>query len=353
MTSDHEYQVVDALQASQWDRELLEELSTGGVICAHVTIAIWENARDTLSNIGAWHQRFREHADLVGPGRTVEEIEQVARSGRTAIVLGFQNGSPFEDDFALVEIFHRLGVRIAQLTYNIQNHIASSCYEPNDSGLSRFGKSVVREMNRCGMVVDLSHVGNRSTLHAIDVSQRPVAITHANLASVYPAPRNKPDEVLRALTDNGGVLGCTPHPGLTNGKVALREWCEMVAEAVELMGIDHVGIGSDTADHWTHGGMTWIVRGRWWSQDESDYAPPEDPWDPDPVMRDERMNFPWPDFFGSPVDFPKLPPGLRDVGFSDEEIAKIMGGNWLRLFEDGFRPEGDVGSVSLAPTSTV
>lgn len=340
MPSDDRFQVVDALQVSQWDRELLEQFRPGGVICAHVTIAIWENARDTLSNIGEWRRRFRENADLIAPGRTVGEIEQIAESGRTAIVLGFQNGSPFEDDFTLVETFHQLGVRISQLTYNVQNHLASSCYEPFDGGLSRFGRSIVREMNRCGMIVDLSHVGERSSLEAIDVSERPVAITHANPDSVYPAQRNVSDELLRRLAEKGGVVGCTPHPGLTGGKsVSLREWCEMVARVVELIGIDHVALGSDMAQHWTHGKLTWAVRGRWWSEHEPDYDPPEDPWDPDPAVRDERMDFPWPDFFQSSADFPNIVPGLRDVGFGDGEIRKIMSENWLRLFSDGFRPQ--------------
>lgn len=174
------YRVVDALQVCGWNRQMFEELKLGGVICVHVTIVIWENARETLNCIGEWNRHFRKNADLIALARTAREIEQIAASGRAAIVFGFQNGSPFESDLQMVEVFHQLGVRIAQLTYNIQNHIGGSCWESIDPGLSRFGKSIVREMNRCGMLVDLSHCGERTAMDAIKLSQRPVSITHAN-----------------------------------------------------------------------------------------------------------------------------------------------------------------------------
>src|SRR5699024_9180684 len=147
---------------------------------------------------------------------------------------------------SLVSVFNRLGVKIMQLTYNNQNLIGSSCYEKNDTGLSRYGKLVVREMNRVGMLIDLSHVGDQTSLDAIRLSTRPVAITHANPRWLYPTKRNKSREVLTALRENGGVLGICAYPHLINGKeTTLDEFSDLIIQTVEFMGIDQVGIGTD------------------------------------------------------------------------------------------------------------
>ena len=320
--------VIDALQYSNWDRETLEELRQGGLTCVHVTCAIWDDARTTLDNVGAWYRRLRDNSDLLMPVRDGTAIEAAKAQGRVGIVLGFQNASPIEDDLALVEVFHRLGVRIIQLTYNNQSLLGGGCYEPLDSGLSRFGRQVVREMNRVGMLVDLSHVGEQTCRDAIEASRRPVAITHANPATFHPHPRNKSDGVLRALSERSGVLGCTPYPHLTGSPdVTIDKWTEMIARAVDLMGIGAVGIGSDSSRKWPDDTLRWIRMGRW--THEVDYGagkPGQTSWSP------------WPNWFRTPADFPRLTAGLHDRGFSRDEVAAIMGGNWLRLFGEAFQP---------------
>jgi microsomal dipeptidase-like Zn-dependent dipeptidase len=320
--------VIDALQYSNWDREVLEELRTGGLTCVHVTCAIWEDGRAALDNVAAWYRRLREHEDLLTPVRSGEDIEAAKAAGRVGIVLGFQNASPFEDDLGLVEVFHRLGIRVVQLTYNNQSLVGGGCYEPQDSGLSRFGRQVIREMNRLGMLVDLSHVGERTCLNAIEASRRPVAITHANPATFHPHARNKSDAVLRALAERQGVLGCTPYPHLTGGEdLTLQTWTEMVARAVDLMGVEAVGIGSDSSRNWNDETLRWIRMGRW--THEPDFGagrPGQTGWSP------------WPAWFRTPADFPRLTAGLSERGFGRDEVAAIMGGNWLRVFRDSFRP---------------
>ena len=134
--------VIDALQASAWDRETLEELRAGGVTAVNVTLVYWEDARATLDRIGQWHRLFERHGDLVMPARSAQDIEQAKRSGKVAIVFGLQNCSPIEDDLALVQVFHELGVRIMQLTYNNQSLIGAGCYEKVDAGISRFDDGV-------------------------------------------------------------------------------------------------------------------------------------------------------------------------------------------------------------------
>lgn len=320
---------VDALQCSNWDRSLLEQWRAGNLACVHVTTSIWDGARETMRTLARWNRQFREDADIIAPARSVEDILEVASSGRTAVILGFQNTSPFEDDLGMVEIFHDLGIRVAQLTYNIANYVGSSCYEPVDGGLTRFGRNVIQEMNRVGMIVDLSHTGPTTSLQAIEASERPVMASHANAAAMWPHPRNLSDELLRVLAQHGGVLGCAPYPHLTGGdEVSGRQWAEGVAHAVEVMGIDHVAIGTDSSHHFSDDDLRFIREGYWTHEANYGAGSPDKPgW------------LPWPAFFKTPADFGNFDIVLNDVGFDATDRAKIMGGNLMRLYANGFAPE--------------
>ncbi len=145
-------------------------------------------------------------------GKTAADLKLARETGRTAIFFGSQNPSCIEDDIGLVEILHTLGLRFMQLTYNNQSLLATGCYEADDTGLTRMGREVVSEMNRVGLVVDMSHSAERSTLDAIDHSSRPIAVTHANPSFWHPALRNKSNDVLKALGDSGGMLGFSIYP---------------------------------------------------------------------------------------------------------------------------------------------
>jgi microsomal dipeptidase-like Zn-dependent dipeptidase len=238
-----------------------------------------------------------------------------------AVLLGFQNSSPFEQDYTLVEVFHRLGVRVAQLTYNIQNHLGGACYEPHDSGLTRFGTRIIEEMNRVGMLVDLSHVGDRTSLDAVASSSEPVAITHANPRWFMDTPRNKSDELIKAVTDRGGVIGVCFYPNVIGGKDAtLRSFCEMVVKLVDQVGSEQVAIGSDSARNWPSTYVEHLRDGRWKPREPAQWPQ-------------------WPEWFSSPKDFPRVFEGLSDAGLSDESIKNIAGENWLRLFEKVFTPD--------------
>lgn len=319
---------IDALQHSRWSRSLFEEWRTGGIDAVHVTCALWEDARTTLDALGRWNRRFREDGDLIVPAVTADDIEAAQASGRTAVILGFQTSSPLEDDLDLVEVFHRLGVRIIQLTYNSQSLIGAGCYEANDAGLTRFGREVVREMNRVGILIDLSHVGEQTSLDAIETSQRPVSITHANPRTFFDHVRNKRDHVLRALVERDGVLGCTIYPPLMGGKdVSLMDWTAMVARAVDLMGIDHVAIGSDASRDWDDEDLKWVRLGRW-THDESLGK----------TVSGSSSWPEWPPWFVTPADLPNIAVGLEQRGFATAEVDAIMGENWLRLFRASFRP---------------
>lgn len=214
--------VIDGLQYSNWSETIFRQMQRGGVIAVHATIAYHENFRETVTNIERWNRWFERFPGLIFHGRSAADLHRARRENRTAIFFGLQNPSAIEDDIGLVEICHMLGIRFMQLSYNNQSLLATGCYEAMDPGITRMGRQVIKEMNRVGLVVDMSHSAERSTLEAIEISERPIAITHANPKSWHPALRNKSDDVLRALAASGGMLGFRPLSAPPQGRLRLH-----------------------------------------------------------------------------------------------------------------------------------
>ncbi|MFW8596434.1 membrane dipeptidase [Cribrihabitans neustonicus] len=330
---------IDCLQYANWSEKIFRQMREGGVDAVHVTIAYHENFRETVLNIEAWNRRFEEFPELIFQGRTGDDVRRAKAEGRTAIFFGFQNPSPIEDDIGLVEIVHTLGARFMQLSYNNQSLLATGCYEAEDPGLTRMGREVIEEMNRVGLVVDMSHSAERSTLEAVELSARPIAITHANPASWAPALRNKSDTVIRALAETGGMLGFSLYPHHLKDKSActLESFCEMIARTADVAGTQSLGIGSDLCQDHPDSVVDWMRMGRWTKRvdyGEGSAAAP---------------GFPgMPTWFEDNRDFPNIEAGLRAVGFDAAEVAAIMGENWLRFFDESFGAAGEAGLRAVA-----
>ncbi len=322
---------IDGLQYANWSEKIFRQLREGGVDAVHVTIAYHESFRETVLNFERWNRWFELYPDLIMKGLWAKDIDQARATGRTAVFFGFQNPSPMEDDIGLIEILHTLGARFMQLTYNNQSLLATGCYEAEDGGLTRMGKEVIREMNRVGLVVDMSHSGDRSTIEAAEHSERPIAITHANPHAWQPALRNKRHEVIKAVVDKGGMLGFSLYPHHLKDKSActLQSFCEMIARAAETYGAEHLGIGSDLCQDQPDSVVEWMRVGRWTKQidyGEGSAAAPGFP--------------PMPGWFQDNRDFGTIEQGLRATGLSDEEVGGIMGKNWYRFFANNFGPQG-------------
>jgi len=320
---------IDGLQYANWSEKIFRQMREGGVDAVHVTIAYHENFRETVLNVEKWNRWFEQFPDLIFHGEWASDVEKARDTGRTAIFFGFQNPSPIEDDIGLVEVWHKLGARFMQLSYNNQSLLATGCYEAEDPGLTRMGMQVIKEMNRVGMVVDMSHSADRSTIEAAEVSERPITITHANLHSWQPALRNKRDDVVRAVTENGGMMGFSLYPHHLKDKSActLDSFCSMIAEAAERFGADHFGIGSDLCQDQPDSIVEWMRVGRWTKEIDYGEGSAQAPGFP-----------PMPDWFNDNRDFATIDAGLRAKGFSDAEVAGLMGGNWHRFFKDSFTP---------------
>lgn len=320
--------VIDALQYCNWSRRIFEEMRAGGVDAVHATIAYHEDLRETIDRIVGWNRRFALHRDLIAPARSVADIEAARASGRTAILFGAQNPLPIGSDLGLVEVLHTLGLRFLQLSYNNQSLLCSGWQETEDSGLTRFGRQVIGEMNRLGLVIDMSHAGERSTLEAIAASHRPVAVTHANPQWFRDTRRNVSDRVIRALAESDGMLGLSLYPHhLENGSACtLERFAAMAARLAGTLGPGRIGIGSDLCQDQPDSVVAWMRIGRWKFDG--------------PGNTDARATFPaQPGWFTSNRDFPRLRTGLRGAGFSETEVDGILGENWLRFMRSAFAPE--------------
>ena len=319
---------IDGLQYANWSGKIFEQMQHGRLDCVHVTIAYHENFREAVLNLEKWNSWFEHYPDRIIQAHYAEDIAEAKRSGKTAIIFGFQTPAPIEDDIGLVEIWHRLGMRIMQLTYNNQSLLATGCYEIEDSGITRMGREVIAEMNRLGLIIDMSHSSQNSTLQAIEHSTKPIAITHANPNFWHHAKRNKSDAVLKSLSHSGGMLGFSiyPHHLKNASNCSLQEFCDMIAKTADLMGgTSSLGIGSDLCQDHPDSIVEWMRNGRWTKT--LDYG----------EGSSQNAGFPeQPDWFMNNSDFPNLEKGLLKTGFSQTEIDGILGNNWYEFFKTSF-----------------
>jgi membrane dipeptidase len=323
---------IDNLQYANWSPKIFHQLRSGNVDAIHVTISYHENFRETVLNFEKWNRWFELYPDLIMPGYSVADVDIAHKLNKTAVFFGFQNPSPIEDDIGLVEIVHRLGARFMQLTYNNQSLLATGCYEDDDLGITRMGKQVIKEMNRVGLVIDMSHSGDRSTIEAADISERPITITHANPYSWHPALRNKRDNVIEAVISNGGMIGVSiyPHHLRDKSECTVQSFCQMIADTAEKFGIEKIGIGSDLCQDQPDSVVEWMRVGRW--SKEMDYG----------EGSASLPGFPaQPHWFKDNRDFINIENGLIAVGMDALEVNKIMGENWYNFYAENFSPMGN------------
>ncbi|NYT22395.1 membrane dipeptidase [Alcaligenaceae bacterium] len=311
--------VFDGLVVAKWNREAFERMRQGGLTAANCTICIWQGVRETMANIAQFKAWFEEFSDIIVACRSVQDIRAAKRAGKVGIVLGWQNSSGIEDRIDLLPVYKELGVGFIQLTYNTQNYVASGCWEKRDGGLSFFGEHFVHEMNRVGIVVDLSHVGSRSASDAIAASTRPCAYTHICPSGLLEHPRNKTDDQLRAIVDKGGFVGVAAYaPFMKRGADStLEDVIDMYEYVINVCGEDQVGIGTDFTE----------------GQDEAFF---------DYVRKDKghgrRMvpstgTAPTVRGFGSLTSYPALTREMERRGWPERRIVSVLGENWLRFLE--------------------
>ena len=316
---------IDNLQYCNWSREIFKINREAGLDAVHVTVVYHEDYDEFLKRVEDWKKHFKNNSDLIFLGKNYNDIEKAKKENKTAIFFGFQNCSPIEDDINLVEKVYDNGCRFMQLTYNNQSLLATGCYEKNDSGVTNFGREAIKEMNRIGIVIDMSHSAEKSTLDAIEISEKPIAITHANPSFWYKALRNKSNDLLKALAESNGMLGLSlyAHHLKDGTNCSLNSFCEMTAKTVEIMGIKNIGIGSDLCLNQPDSVVEWMRNGTW--AKAKNYG----------EGSKNKPGFPkQPDWFVDARGFKNLEIGLKKVGFNQEEINGILGNNWFNFYKD-------------------
>jgi membrane dipeptidase len=296
----------------------LAKFKASGITGFHHSVGIGgpgakTQALDYLASYQGWVGRQADDFTLVG---TVADLDHAKAEGKAAIIMGLQNAEQFEtaDD---VQYFYRLGLRCAQLTYNSQNMIGSGSTDRADGGVSDFGEEIIKAMNKVGMLVDTSHCGERTTLDAIALSTKAIAVTHSNCKALNPHPRNKSDQVIRNLAAKGGVMGITGVRMFIKAKdpTTVSDMADHIDHVAKLVGIEHVGIGSD-ADLDGYDDMPPDQYKQLKASYKASYA-----------FRD-KIDI---DGFDHPQKIFDLTEQLIRRGYSDDNIRLVLGGNFRRL----------------------
>lgn len=310
--------VIDGLIIAKWNRELLEDMRRGGLTAANCTVSVWEGFQATVDNIVKSNQLMAECSDLVRPVRTTADITRAKEEGKTGIIFGFQNAHAFEDQIGYVEIFKQLGVGIVQMCYNTQNLVGTGCYE-RDGGLSGFGREIVAEMNRVGIMCDLSHVGAKTSEEVILESKKPVCYSHCLPSGLKEHPRNKSDQELKFIADHGGFVGVTMFaPFLKKGiDSTIEDYCEAIEYVMNIIGEDAIGIGTDFTQGHGQEFFEWLTHDKGYARRLTDFG--------------KIIN---PKGIRTIGEFPNLTEALLKRGMSEAQVRKIMGENWVRVLKD-------------------
>ena len=314
---------IDNLQYCNWSKEIFEINREANLDAVHATICYHEDYDELQINIDLWKKYFENYSSLIFQGFNSKDIERAKQENKTAIFFGLQNCSPIEDNIEYVELLKQQGVLFMQLTYNNQSLLATGCYEEKDAGITRMGREVIKEMNRVKMIIDMSHSAELSTLEAIEISQEPIVVSHANPSFLHKGLRNKSDTVLKELNNSGGMIGFSIYPHHLKGasECTLDSFCEMVAETTKKISVKQIGIGSDLCIRHPDSIVEWMRNGTWTKTRDYGEGSSNNPGFP-----------PQPSWFEDARGFSNLERGLRKVGFNEEETRDILGNNWYNFY---------------------
>ncbi len=310
--------VIDGLIISKWGREVFMDMRKGGITAANCTVSVWEGFQQTVNNIIDMRRHIENNKDILSEVRITADIKQAKSDNKTGIILGFQNAHAFEDNVGYVRTFKELGVGIVQMAYNTQNLICTGCYE-KDGGLSDYGREIVAEMNKVGILCDLSHVGAQSARDVIECSTKPVCYSHCLPAGLKEHPRNKSDEDLSFIAKRNGFVGVTMFPPfLAKGvEATVADYVEAIDYIVNLVGEDRVGIGTDFTQGYGREFFDWITHDKGNGRKLTEFGE---------IINPEGMR--------TIGDFGNLTAAMQKAKWGESKIEKIIGINWVNLLDE-------------------
>ena len=309
--------IIDGLNASNHsDSSLVKKIHKGGVTAVNATIAAWHTPDETEQRYKMVCANIEQNKGIARQVFSTRDILRCKEDNKLGYIFGFQGTGPIGNRLDLLDKYYEMGLRIIQLTYNSTNLVGSGCMT-EDKGLTNFGKQVIKRMNELGILIDLSHCGPLTTLQAIEYSDKQVAFTHANPIVICETKRNKSNELLKLLSERGGVAGAVVFPSMLNcdNKATLDDYLNLIDYMVNLMGIDHVGLGPDFMENMLKE-----------DQDKIMNALPQQ-------IKEKFLSVEPVKDFENAGKFANVAEGLNQKGYKDEEIKKIMGLNWLNLYD--------------------
>jgi membrane dipeptidase len=308
--------VFDATCPTEYWVEHQHEWSAGGFTGCALSVGGTADARETLFDLGRFLRLIRETDRLI-LATSVSGLRDAASGGDFGIVFHFQGAEPLAYEVDLVEVYWRLGVRVIQLAYNRRNPICDGCEEPRDAGLSLLGRRIVRELNEFGVVVDVSHTGERSALEAVECSSSPCIASHSNAYAVHPNRRNLSDDLIRAIAASGGVIGMNGFPSFVSesARPNLDAFIDHMIYIDELVGSGHVGLGIDYYDGTQSDYEALLAAGIWSAEN---YGPPP---------------YVYPAGIERPSGLRSLTKRLLERGYDESGVRGILGENWLRVYD--------------------
>jgi membrane dipeptidase len=287
------------------------------------------NFNKTVSGIDKLRKTVENNSDKFVFTEFAEDVKRAKKDEKIALIPHIQAcAAPIESNYVFLRALQKLELKIIQLTYNSQTSIGTGCCEPQDTGLTLFGRGVVEEMNRIGVVIDVSHASDKTMNDAIELSEDPIIISHSSCRAINPSLRNTEDETIKILAEKGGVIGLCAWPPLlsldqSKKRSTLNMFLEHIDHVAELVGVNHIGISTDT--NWIGIDEGWCSETMmYWRRDRPDVYGYDKPLNlyPPPVVGLERES-----------KLTNITKGLVARGYSDEDIMKIWGENWLRVFK--------------------
>jgi len=301
-----------------------DAIASSGITAINVTVSA--DFEGSVRNIALWQGEVERYPQLLSLVRRHADIAAAKQNKTLGLMLGFQNTDMIERDLSRLDMFHRLAIRIIQLTYNDRNFVGDGCLEPANGGLSQFGREVVARMNALGIAVDLSHCGTQTTADGIAASTKPPLITHRGCREVYRHPRSKEDRELKAMADKGGVVGIYfmpfigPGPGAPTVEMLMRQ----IDHAVKICGVDHVGIGSDLSTAPIEETPEYLREAKSFVEGRAKRGI---------AAPDETRQLFIPEL-NHPRRIEGVVRGLRQRNYSTEVIEKVIGGNFHRVLKE-------------------
>jgi membrane dipeptidase len=304
--------------------EQLANIQGSGITVINLTVTVGRADFETaVAGLAFWNSEAERHSERICVIKRHSDIAEAKKARKLGIVLGFQRTAMLGDDLSRIKLFRDLGVRVMQLTYNNRTFYGDGCLETSDAGLSPLGRQAVTEMNRVGVAVDLSHCGHRTTAEGIAASTKPVLLSHVGCNAVFRHPRNKDDSELRAMAQKGGVAGIYLMPfldiaGTRNTDLVVRH----IEHAIQVCGEDHVGIGSDLS-------IQPIIETTEYKQAASEFVASRRKTGGGAPGEDLPLYIP---DLNHPRRIESIAVALAARGYSAFTIAKIIGGNFARVF---------------------